>query len=85
MASSPQRSLLGQAAGKPKNASELGRYVGIPRVTAQRKLDDLEKGGIVVRRGNKYHIGADLKKAVNGELSTILAVAPKFITIKCNN
>lgn len=55
--------LLGHASGKPKNASEIGRYLGVPRVTAQRRLDDLEKSGIVVRRGNRYHMSADLKRA----------------------
>jgi hypothetical protein len=55
--------LLGHAGGKPKNASEIGRYLGIPRVTAQRRLDDLEESGIIVRRGNRYHMSGDLKKA----------------------
>lgn len=55
--------LAGHASGKPKNASEVGRYIGVPRVTAQRRLDELEADGIIVRRGNKYHISADLKRA----------------------
>lgn len=47
--------LLGQVSGKPKNASEIGRSLGIPRVTAQRKLDILSRsGGIIVRRGARY-------------------------------
>ena len=47
--------LIGCLGGKPKNASEIARYTGIPRVTAQRKLDDLEKTGGLVRKGNRYH------------------------------
>jgi Fic family protein len=53
--------LIGHAAGKPKNVSEIVRYLGIPRATAQRKLENLEKRGIIVRRGSKYHM-ADLTK-----------------------
>jgi Fic family protein len=48
--------LLGHVSGRPRNASEIARYLGVPRVTAKRKLDALEKGGIIVRRGSKYHM-----------------------------
>lgn len=46
--------LLGHVNGKPKNASEIGRFLGIPRVTAQRKLDELARDGVIARRGSKY-------------------------------
>jgi predicted Rossmann fold nucleotide-binding protein DprA/Smf involved in DNA uptake len=48
--------LIAQVNGKPKNASEIGRYLGIPRVTAQRKLDELESLGVVIRRGGRYYM-----------------------------
>lgn len=53
--------LIGHAACRPKNLSEIGRYLGIPRATVQRKLEILEKKGVIVRRGSKYHM-AELKK-----------------------
>lgn len=46
--------LLGHVNGKPRNASEIGRFIGVPRVTAQRKLDDLAASGIIVRHGSRY-------------------------------
>jgi CRP-like cAMP-binding protein len=48
--------LIGGLSGRPKNATEIGRYIDIPRATAQRKLGDLEKSGVVVRKGSKYHM-----------------------------
>lgn len=48
--------LIGAVSGRPRNASELARYTGIPRASAQRKLDCLEKSGVVVRKGSKYHM-----------------------------
>jgi hypothetical protein len=54
--------LIGHVSGKPRNASEIGRALEIPRATAQRKLDELQKNGIIIRRGSKYHL-ADLNKA----------------------
>jgi predicted Rossmann fold nucleotide-binding protein DprA/Smf involved in DNA uptake len=46
--------LLSHASGKPKNTSEIARSLGVPRVTALRKLNDLEEMGIIERRGGKY-------------------------------
>jgi CRP-like cAMP-binding protein len=59
--------LIGVTAGRPKNATEISRFVDIPRATAQRKLDDLEKQGVVARKGSKYHlIGPQLTEASAG-------------------
>lgn len=56
--------LIGASNGRPKNATEIGRFLDIPRATAQRKLDALEKHGIVARKGSKFHlIGAQLTEA----------------------
>jgi CRP-like cAMP-binding protein len=48
--------LIGAAGGKPKTAAEIARFVDLPRATAQRKLGDLEKSGVVMRQGGKYHL-----------------------------
>jgi hypothetical protein len=50
--------LIGVTSGRPKNATEVGRLTNIPRATAQRKLDVLEKHGVVARKGSKYHLAA---------------------------
>jgi DNA-binding IclR family transcriptional regulator len=62
-----QAILIGATSGRPKNATEISRFIDIPRATAQRKLDNLEKHGIVARKGSKYHlIGAQLTAASAG-------------------
>lgn len=53
--------LISHVNGKPKGASGIGRLLGIPRSTAQRKLNELEAKGIVLRRRNVYYI-CDIRK-----------------------
>jgi hypothetical protein len=65
--------LLGHAHGSPKNASEIGRIVGVPRATALRKLEDLQERGIVVRRGSKYFM-VELKKGEDDYIDKCLAL-----------
>ena len=48
--------LIGDVSGKPKTAADIGRYIDIPRASAQRKLGDLEKAGVVMRKGGRYHL-----------------------------
>lgn len=48
--------LLAHVQGKPKNASDLARVLDVPRVTALRRLKDLEKSGIIIRHGSKYYM-----------------------------
>ena len=51
--------LIGQADGKPKTASDIARYLGVPRATAQRKLNSLVRQGEVYRHGGRYCMTAD--------------------------
>lgn len=48
--------LLGHVAGRKRTAAEVGRALGMPRVTAWRKLEELCRRGIVVRKGTRYKI-----------------------------
>jgi hypothetical protein len=41
--------LIGQAEGKPMNASKLATYAGIPRTTVIRKLQALARRGVLER------------------------------------
>ena len=50
--------LIGVVSGRPKNATELGRFVDIPRASAQRKLDELEKNGVISRKSSRYQMGS---------------------------
>jgi response regulator of citrate/malate metabolism len=46
--------LLGHVTGKRRTAAEVGRALGIPRITARRKLAELMRRGIVKREGTLY-------------------------------
>lgn len=46
--------LIGHVKGKPKTATDISRFLGIPRATVLRKLDRLEQDGMITRKGRKY-------------------------------
>jgi len=46
--------LLGDVQGKRKTAADVGRALGVPRVTARRKLHELIRRGIVASEGTRY-------------------------------
>lgn len=48
--------MVGHAEGRLLNASKLADYVGIARPTVVRKLDKMQKSGLVERHGNTYRI-----------------------------
>ena len=47
---------VGQAEGRPLNASKIADFAGLPRATAIRRLIELEQIGIVKRHGKTYTI-----------------------------
>jgi len=48
--------LIGHAEGRPMNASKLSHYLGVPRTTVLRKLDELIAKNMVERRENFYFV-----------------------------
>ncbi|WP_130214492.1 helix-turn-helix domain-containing protein [Bradyrhizobium genosp. SA-3] len=46
--------VVGHAEARPMNATKISLYVNLPRSTVQRKLDQLQQLGVIVRRGNAY-------------------------------
>ncbi len=46
--------MVGHAENKPMNATKISHYVGLPRSTVIRKLNEFSKIGMVVRHGNVY-------------------------------
>jgi hypothetical protein len=58
--------LIGHEMGKPRTASQVSRNLGIPRVTAQRKLSQLVKAGAVLRHGKTAYV---LAPSAPGEVS----------------
>ena len=51
--------VVGDAAGKPRNATDIARVIEIPRATVIRKLSGLIRSGLAEKRGTRYHMKAD--------------------------
>jgi hypothetical protein len=48
--------VVGDAAGKPKTASEIGALLDLPRVTVLRKLSRLVSAGLAEKKGTRYYM-----------------------------
>ena len=46
--------MVGHAEDKPMNATKISHYVGLPRSTVVRKLNEFARTGVVARHGNVY-------------------------------
>jgi predicted transcriptional regulator len=46
--------MVGHAENRPMNATKISHYVGLPRSTVIRKLNELLRTGVVARHGNVY-------------------------------
>lgn len=73
--------LLAHVDGKPKSASAIGRALGIPHTTAQRKLNDLEKRGLVERRRNAYFM-CDIKRGEDSYIDRAMLVIRRAAQLK---
>jgi CRP-like cAMP-binding protein len=46
--------MVGHAEDRPMNATKIAHYVGLPRSTVIRKLNEFLRSGVITRRGNVY-------------------------------
>lgn len=46
--------MVGHAENRPMNATKISHYVGLPRSTVIRKLNEFAVSGVVARHGNVY-------------------------------
>jgi predicted transcriptional regulator len=46
--------MVGHAENRPMNATKISHYVGLPRSTVIRKLNEFSRTGVVARYGNVY-------------------------------
>jgi CRP-like cAMP-binding protein len=46
--------MVGHAENRPMNATKISHYVGLPRSTVIRKLNEFARTGVVARHGNVY-------------------------------
>ncbi len=49
--------LIGHAQGKPQTASQIARFLEMPRATVLRRLKALATMGILTRIGTRYYLG----------------------------
>jgi DNA-binding IclR family transcriptional regulator len=47
---------LGDIKGKPLSMAKITAYMGVPRTTAIRRLDQLQRWGLIDRQGRYYYI-----------------------------
>ena len=54
--------MVGHAENRPMNATKISHYVGLPRSTVIRKLNEFTKTGVVARHGNVYLLSEERAK-----------------------
>jgi DNA-binding transcriptional ArsR family regulator len=47
---------IGQMEGRPMSASKIAQYIGVPRATASRKLDELSAMGLLSKNDQKQFV-----------------------------
>ncbi|BAO20633.1 hypothetical protein [Pseudomonas phage PPpW-3] len=79
--------LVGQAEGRPLNASKLADFVGIPRPSVIRKMAAFESIGLVKRCGGTFTLdgevvnGRDAMEAIRFSTHTIVSAAEKLAKV----
>jgi hypothetical protein len=46
--------MVGHAEKRPMNATKIAQYIGLPRTTVIRKLNEFLRAGVIARHGNVY-------------------------------
>ena len=46
--------MVGHAENRPMNATKIAQYIGLPRSTVIRKLNEFLRAGVIARHGNVY-------------------------------
>src|SRR3569833_117560 len=46
--------MVGHAENKPMSATKIAQYIGLPRSTVIRKLNEFQGAGVISRHGNVY-------------------------------
>jgi Crp-like helix-turn-helix domain len=46
--------MVGHAEGRPMNTTKIAHYIGLPRTTVIRKLNEFLRSGVIARYGNVY-------------------------------
>ena len=47
---------LGDIDGKPFSVAKIAAYMRVPRTTVRRRLDQLQRWGLIDRKGRRYYV-----------------------------
>jgi predicted transcriptional regulator len=70
--------MVGHAENRPLNATKIAHYVGLPRSTVIRKLNEFLRVGVIARHGNVYLCAKNRTKYVS-EAMRIFRTAEKSL------
>lgn len=56
---------IGHAENRPMNASKVAHVLGMPRMTAARRLGELTEAGAITRRGRDYFVSEERMKQLS--------------------
>src|SRR6202023_3661604 len=61
---------LGDIDGKPFSVAKIAAYLRVPRTTVIRRLDRLQRWGLIVRRGRRYYMDEKMLNSLIGMRSS---------------
>lgn len=77
---------LGDIDGKPFSVAKIAGYMGVPRSTVIRRLDQLQRWGLIDRQGRRYYVHGKTLNSLIGirsyqQVRRILSKATQELTI----
>ena len=57
---------MGEIEGKPFSVAKIAGYMSMPRTTVMRRLDQLQKWGLIDRRDHRYYINGQTLNSLLG-------------------
>jgi biotin operon repressor len=77
---------IGDMDGKPFSVAKIAAYMGVPRTTVIRRLDQLQSWGVIDRRGRQYYLHERALNSLIGmrsyqQVRRILSEATKELSV----
>jgi DNA-binding IclR family transcriptional regulator len=77
---------IGDMEGKPFSVAKIAAYMRVPRTTVIRRLEQLQKWGLVDRRGRRYYLHEDKLNSLIGmrsyqQVRRIMSEAAKKLSV----
>jgi DNA-binding IclR family transcriptional regulator len=77
---------IGDIDGKPFSVAKIAAYMGVPRTTVMRRLDELQSWGVIDRGGRHYYLHENALNSLMGmqsyhQVRRILSEATKKLSV----